>query len=94
MKKIQPLSNHIIVEYFKEEETKSGVILSNVSNKKPPHGKVVAVGPGRLDRHGNFIEVTVKPGDIVYFDPFTPRELQIDNRKYLVLREDDLFVKA
>jgi len=90
---IEPLSDYIFLEFEKKKETKGGVVLSDVSKNKPAKAKVLAVGPGRLDRHGNFIKPKVKEGDIVIIDPFLPRGIQVDGKEYLVVRAGEVFAK-
>ena len=88
---MKPLGNQIICEYVKENKTKGGVILSNVSQKKPEKGIVAAVGPGRMDRYGNFIKPQVKKGDIVMFSPYIPKVLTINGKEYLIMEEEDIY---
>jgi len=89
---IQPLSNFVFLEYEKQEE-QDGILISEVSNFKPATAKVVAVGPGKMDRFGNFIASTIKTGDRVAVDPFIVREVKIEGVDYLVVREDEIFAK-
>lgn len=88
-----PLSDFIFLKFKKEKKTKKGVLLSDVSKNKPVTAEVVAVGPGRLDRHGNIVKTTLKKGDTVVIDPFLPRELKVDDKEYLVMRESEIFAK-
>lgn len=85
------MGNNIICEYIKEEKTRGGVYLSNVSQKKPEQGRVVAVGQGRLDRHGNFIKPIVKKGDVVMFSPYVPKIIKIKGTEYLIMEEEDIY---
>lgn len=89
---IQPLSNFVFLEYEKQEE-KEGILISEVSNFKPATAKVVAVGPGKMDRFGNFVTMGITAGDRVAVDPFIVREVKIENINYLVIREDEIFAK-
>ena len=91
--KLNPLSDFIFLEYLKEKETKSGILLSDVSKHKPAKAKVLAVGPGRIDRFGTFIKTTLKAGDTIVIDPFLPREVQVDGIDYLIVKELEVFAK-
>ena len=91
--KLQPLNDNIFLEYVKAKETKSGILLSDVSKHKPAKAKVLAVGPGRMDRFGTFVKTTLKVGDTIIIDPFLPREIQIDGIDYLVVKESEIFAK-
>jgi chaperonin GroES len=90
--KLQPLNNHVFLEAMEEEKTtKSGIVLPETAEKeKPIKGKVVAVGPGKLDENGKRIPMSVKVGDMVLFKKYGPDELEVDGKKYLVGEETDI----
>lgn len=90
--KIKPLADYILIEPFSQEEkTESGIFLPQTAEKeKPEQGKVIAVGPGRKTSSGKVIPVDVKVGDKVIFTKYGPTEIEIDEKKYLVAREDDI----
>ena len=88
---IKPLSDHIVLEPLKEEKKKGGIILPETSEKeKSEVGKVVAVGPGKLDDNGKRIPMEIKKGDKVLFAKYGPREVKVKDKEYLILRQDDL----
>lgn len=90
--RIKPLSDHILIEPIKEEEkTKSGILLPETAEKeKPEQGKVIAAGPGKKDETGKFIPLEVKEGDRVLFTKYGPNEIKVDNKEYLIAREEDI----
>ena len=48
--KIKPLNDRVLVLRIDEEEkTSGGIIIPDTAKEKPQEGKVVAVGPGKLD---------------------------------------------
>ena len=81
--KFQPLGKRVLIE--REEETKttsSGIIIpDNASKEKPSSGKVVAVGKEVED---------VKNGDTVVFAKYSGSEVNLDDKKFLVLNLDDV----
>ncbi|MDQ5882657.1 MAG: chaperonin GroES [Patescibacteria group bacterium] len=88
---IKPLSDHIFVEPLSEEKTtKSGIYLPESAEEKPIAGKVIAVGPGKITEEGKLIPLTVKVGDKILFTKYAPNEIKIDDKEYLVIREDDV----
>jgi chaperonin GroES len=89
---IKPLSNHIFLEPVEEEKTtKSGIVLPETAEKeKPIKGKIVAVGPGKLNEKGEIIPMSVKVGDLVLFKKYGPDEFEIEDKKYLVGDEEDM----
>ncbi|MDP3947995.1 MAG: co-chaperone GroES [bacterium] len=88
----KPLSDHVFLEPAEEEKTtKSGIVLPDSAEKeKPIRGKVIAVGPGKLNEKGERIAMAVKIGDAVLFKKYGPDEISIDGRKYLVGEESDI----
>lgn len=90
--KIRPLSDHIVIEALKEEEkTKSGILLPETAEKeRPERGKVIAVGPGKKTEEGKRIPPEVKVGDIVLFTKYGPNEVKIDEKEYLIAKEEDI----
>ena len=90
--KFKPLFNRLFIETIEEEAiTKSGIVLPDTAEKeKPVKGKVVAVGPGKLNEKGERVPMSVKVGDIVLFKKYGPDEIEIEKKKYLVGDEDDI----
>lgn len=84
---IKPLADRVLIEPMSaEDKTESGIVLPDTADKeKPEKGKVVAVGPGRPNK-----PMTVKKGDIVLFTKYGPNEIKIDNKEYLIAKEEDI----
>ena len=89
---LKPLNDHLFIEPIAEEKmTKSGIVLPESAEKeKPIKGRVVAVGPGKLNEKGSRVKMSVKVGDLVLFKKYGPDEIQIDGKKYLVGEEADI----
>ncbi len=92
MKNIKPLGNHVLIEVISQDKkTKSGIYIpETVDKEKPDQGTVVAVGPGKRDEAGKTIPMQVKKGDLVVFSKYSPDEINIDNKKYFVISEDNI----
>ena len=90
--KIKPLSDHLLIEPIKKEEkTKTGILLPETADKeRPEQGKVIAVGPGRKTLKGIVIPLNVKEGDNVLFTKYGPNEIKIEDKEYLIAKEDDI----
>lgn len=94
MSTLTPLEDHIIVEAIEEETTtKSGIILPTGNKEKPSQGKVIAVGNGKILDNGQRAPIDVKIGDIVYFTKYAPDELEVDGKKYLVIKQSSILAK-
>src|SRR3990172_8076214 len=93
--KVQPLSDHILLEPMREERKRGGIILPDtVDKERPEKGKVVAVGSGRwissLTGEGKRVPIELKKGQIVLFKKYGPDEIKVDDKEYLIAREEDI----
>ena len=53
-------------------------------------GKVVWMGPGKVQDNGKRNPVSVKKGDEVVYGKYMGNEIEIDGQKYVIIREADL----
>ncbi len=95
--KIKPLRDNILLEPLKEEKKKGGIILpETVERERPEKGRVIAVGPGKIDKDGKRIPLEIKKGDVVLFTKYGPNEIKIEDNKtgkeieYLIAKEEDI----
>ena len=90
--KVKPLGANILVEPVSEEsKTASGIVLPDtVDKEKPQKGKIVALGTGKVTDDGKKIEFNVKVGDIVIFKKYSPDEIEMDDKEYLIMTEEDI----
>ena len=89
--KVRPLNDRVLVFRIKEEEkTAGGIIIPDTAKEKPQEGKIVAVGPGKMDEDGKRIPLDVKENDRVLFGKYAGTEIKIDGVEHLILREDDI----
>ena len=88
---LKPLNDRLIVEpAVKEEVTKMGIIIPDtVDKERPEQGMVIAVGPGKLLENGTRSTMSVKVGDKIVFKKYSPDEVKIDGKEYLVISESD-----
>ena len=83
--KIRPLNDRILVQRLEEEQkTKGGIIIPDSAKEKPAEGKVVAVGPGRLNKKGDRIAMELKAGDVVLFSKYGGTDVKIEGVDYLI----------
>ncbi|MEW6668724.1 MAG: co-chaperone GroES [Thermodesulfobacteriota bacterium] len=89
--KIKPLNDRVLVLRIEQEaKTSGGIIIPDTAKEKPQEGKVVAVGPGKVDENGKRIPLEVKPDDKVLFGKYSGTEIKIDGVEHLIMREDDI----
>ncbi len=89
--KIKPLNDRVIVKRVEEEKkTAGGIIIPDTAKEKPQEGRVVAVGPGKLDETGKRVSLEVKAGDRILFSKWAGTEIKIDGEEHIFMREDDI----
>ena len=90
MSSIQPLGDRVVVRPEPaEEKTASGLYIPDAAKEKPQRGKVVSVGPGRVE-NGNKIDMTVKPNDVVLYGKYAGTEINVGDEDLLIMRESDI----
>ena len=88
---IKPLEDRIVVQTAEAEQTTaSGLVIPDTAKEKPQEGKVVAVGPGRVDDSGKRVPVDVAEGDVVIFSKYGGTEVKYDGSDYLLLNARDI----
>ena len=88
---IKPLEDKVVVKSAEAETTMaSGLVIPDTAKEKPQEGEVVAVGPGRIDEHGNRIPVDVNVGDKVIYSKYGGTEVKYAGEDYLILSARDL----
>ncbi|MBS3769086.1 MAG: co-chaperone GroES [Bacteroidales bacterium] len=86
--KQKPLKDRVLVEPMEaEEKTASGIIIPDSAKEKPQKGTVVAVGDGKKDE-----PMTVKEGNTVVYGRYAGTEITIDDKDYLIMREEDILL--
>ena len=90
--KMKPLGDRVVIEPSEDDAEKSagGIYIPDTAKEKPQKGKVVAVGPGRVNDDGKTLAMPVKVGDIVVYSKYAGTELKEEGEDYLVLRESDI----
>ena len=85
---IKPLEDRVVIQTVEAEQTTSfGLVLPK---EKPQEGKVVAVGPGRIDDNGKRVPVDVAEGDLVIYSKYGGTEVKYDGEEYLILSARDI----
>ena len=79
---IKPLEDRIVIQQLEAETTTaSGLVLPDTAKEKPQEGKVLAVGPGRVDDNGSRVPVDVKVGGT---------EIKYGADEYIILSSRDV----
>lgn len=89
--KLNPLHDQVLVLRLESEtKTSGGIIIPDTAKEKPYEGKIVSVGPGRMDKNGKRIPLAVKEGDRILFQRYAGTEVKISDVEHLMMREDDI----
>ena len=82
VKSLRPLGDVIIVKPVEEDDVTVGnIIIPDMGKDQPIMGEVVAVGPGKHQPSGFFLETVLSIGQIVLIPSF--------GAKVITLRQDD-----
>ena len=88
--KIKPLGNRIVVQRQEAQTSKGGILLPETAQQKPKRGKVLAVGPGKVDDKGKIHPMDVKVGDEILFSSYGGTEFKNAAEEVLILSEEDI----
>ena len=89
---LKPLDDRIVVQPLEaEEKTAGGILLPDSAKEKPQQGKVLAVGPGKLDEDGKRLPMDVKVGDTIVYAKYSGTSFKTeDGNEILFMRESDV----
>ena len=88
--KLTPLFDRVVLKQLvAEETTASGIVLPGQAKEKPQQAEVIAVGPGGVV-DGKEITMQVKVGDKVIYSKYSGTEVELDNEKYVIVKQNDI----
>jgi len=84
--------NRVAIEVVKKEsKTESGIIIPESAKELPNKAEVIGVGPGIFSpQMGKHVPMDVKVGDTILFTKYAGTEIELDNKKYLIIKEPDI----
>ena len=78
---LKPLKDRVVAVVEKPlEKTKSGILLGE-AKEKPAYAVVESVGPD---------VTTVKKGDKIIYKEYSTTEIKMDEKEYIILKEEDV----
>jgi chaperonin GroES len=84
--KVKPLADRVLIKPADaEEKTAGGIIIPDSAKEKPLKGEVIAVGQGTKDE-----EMILKEGDKVLYGKYAGTEIEVEDNKYLIMRQSDV----
>ena len=88
---VRPMEDRVLLKPTEAEtKTKSGIYLPESAAEKPMTGKVIAVGPGKLNDDGSRTPPCVKKGDTVIYGKYAGTEVDIDGVEHMIVKETEL----
>ncbi len=89
--RLEPLGDRVVIERDDtEERTAGGIVLPDTAKEKLNRGRVLAVGPGKLNKKGERIPLQVKVGDHVLFSKYAGDEFKVGDDEFVLVREEDI----
>ena len=89
--KIKPLGDRVIISPIEPKEVVKGwMIIPERAEEKPMQGKVVAAGPGALNKEGARLPMDVKAGDTVLYGKYSGTEIKLDDEKYIIMHQEEI----
>ena len=94
IRSIAPLLDRILVQRIKPEaKTATGIFLPDSAVKELNEAKVLAVGPGALDKDGKRIAPSVQPGDKVLIPQYGGSPIKVGEEELSLFRDHELLAK-
>ena len=88
---IKPLEDRIVVKPLEAEQTTaSGLVIPDTAKEKPQEGEVQAVGPGRIDDHGQRVPLDITVGDKLIYSKYGGTEVKYAGSEFLILSARDV----
>ncbi|OBT68690.1 chaperonin GroES [Pseudogymnoascus sp. 23342-1-I1] len=94
IKSLAPLLDRVLVQRIKAQtQTAGGIFLPESSVKELNEARVLAVGPGGLDKEGKNVKPSVKAGDRVLIPQYGGSPVKVGEEEYALFRDYELLAK-
>lgn len=94
---LRPLGDRILVQLDDSLPNIAGIFLKpdvsqwrEATDQIGNRGTVVAIGPGKRDRNGEFLPMVTAIGDVVRFSELQFHEHKEDGKRYALISEQDI----
>ena len=83
---IKPFEDRVLIEPEEvvESKSKAGIILPDTAKEKPRRGKILEVGTDEE------LAEKIKIGDTVVYTKFSGDEIELEDKKYLIISRSDI----
>ncbi|KAH8681302.1 heat shock protein [Xylariales sp. PMI_506] len=94
IKSLVPLLDRVLVQRVKAEaKTASGIFLPESSVKELNEARVLAVGPGALDKAGQRVPMGVSAGDRVLIPQYGGSPVKVGEDEFHLFRDSEILAK-
>ncbi|KAI1377643.1 chaperonin Cpn10 [Hypoxylon crocopeplum] len=94
IKSLVPLLDRVLIQRIKADtKTASGIFLPESSVKELNEGRVLAVGPGALNREGQRVAMGVQTGDRVLIPQYGGSPVKVGEDEYHLFRDSEILAK-
>ncbi|KAI8958664.1 chaperonin Cpn10 [Daldinia sp. FL1419] len=94
IKSLVPLLDRVLVQRIKaESKTASGIFLPESSVKELNEGRVLAVGPGALNKDGQRVPMGVSTGDRVLIPQYGGSPVKVGEEEFHLFRDSEILAK-
>lgn len=76
-----------------ESVTPGGILLPDAAKDKPKQGKVLAVGPGKMNSDGKLVPLCLHEGDRITFSAYAGNEVEHEDEQLLIMSEQDVLAR-
>ncbi len=88
--KVAPLGDRVVLKQLEAEETTvSGIVIPGKEKELPQQAEVIEVGPGGMV-NGEEVKMEVKKGDHVIYSKYAGTEVEVEDEKYIIVRQADI----
>lgn len=88
---VKPLNDRVLVKRLESlDRSAGGIIIPDTAKEKPQEARVLAVGPGKLEK-GERLPMTLKVGDRILFGKYSGTDVTVNGEENVLLREDEIF---
>jgi chaperonin GroES len=92
---VRPLDDKLVVEPLEAEtKTAGGILLPDTAKQKPQRGRVLAVGPGKLNEDGKRHPLNVSKGDEILYGRYAGNDIEVSGKEVKIMRESDVLAKV
>lgn len=88
--KVLPIADYVLLQRSAPEAKIGAIYIPEQARAKAQTANIIAVGPGRVLENGRRLEPSVKPGDVVWIEKWSGKEIVVDGVEHLFVRESEL----